>query len=894
MGNNVDLKTIINAMQTYADTKGNNNDKVDTAEEIIIFENLAGKKYENGQIDDSQYVEIMGLYKNNGATTPVTNPNTEPQKVEPEKVSEYMTKGNKRDYFRVLENEAQAMTRTQLKAHMTEAYKSMANNENIIKFQKAFNEVLDVMPAKYETIKDIKNQHDSVVEKLEKAGLKDDIHLDILEQLEKAAKNEVTSNTKTAVTEDFRTRLGNLPPKANGKPDLTHEATINAMYNELEAEKQEAKNLNKDERKVAEAKIKEKEAAIDNLVRTQVLANAKRYVHEAITSVRYTSKDSEGAIQDLAIRYLEDNNMLDKYTANLMSRALVEKDVFAEKNPTEMKLKTKDSFGEALIEKQQKANRVRAKLVQSEAQIKDALGKNDSELFSALIRSGLVTKTEDGNYDLTALSLVLGNLVGQDFTRSATSKENREISEKIRTTGVMSEKTGFKNLTNVEAKELLELCGYDIEGVDLKKVIAGTAIGAAYSALAGFLTGAWAAATNPNQDVLVEGDTVINDLKVTINSDLFNSIDTGNLPDGFNVTDTETGVVISIYQLIKYPDVFIDISKHIPETAVKSALAGALSGAIAGALASLQPDGEAWITSTQFMETDLAKYAKQVQHMNPKYATSLIALAETFVKDGKWDVEAYKQYLNRYAGDGSPLNEAEFYSALNDRLKEMENKTPTTGTTPVNNNYYAIKDKDAVDAQYATVPTIDGTYTTWSKLVEQYDCLNDISFDKNTYPNCYKRRGELAIRILKVAQAITDGNYSKERLLDLAEKSFAAKTGRYEELKDYKGINHSVLVNTMEAKELGKDVRVPDTLAGCNRNSLIEIRQILDKSQWATTPKKAISRGDTKYKTKDGEAAVYYTRLNGEVKKYTNKKDRDDAVKAFKEKYPNAQCEKWE
>ena len=83
-------------------------------------------------------------------------------------------------------------------------------------------------------------------------------------------------------------------------------------------------------------------------------------------------------------------------------------------------------------------------------------------------------------------------------------------------------------------------------------------------------------------------------------------------------------------------------------------------------------------------------------------------------------------------------------------------------------------------------------------------------------------------------------------------------------------------------------------MAGCNRNSLIEIRQILDKSQWATTPKKAISRGDTKYKTKDGEAAVYYTRLNGEVKKYTNKKDRDDAVKAFKEKYPNAQCEKWE
>ena len=92
---------------------------------------------------------------------------------------------------------------------------------------------------------------------------------------------------------------------------------------------------------------------------------------------------------------------------------------------------------------------------------------------------------------------------------------------------------------------------------------------------------------------------------------------------------------------------------------------------------------------------------------------------------------------------------------------------------------------------------------------------NDI--DREKYPNCYRRYNELAVRFIKVAQAIkpdatVENNYSMERLLDLAEKTFAAKTWRYTELANEPGIDHKVLVDTMNADWLGK-VKVPKHLA---------------------------------------------------------------------------------
>ena len=32
---------------------------------MIIFEKLADKKYENGELDDASYTQALGLYKNN-------------------------------------------------------------------------------------------------------------------------------------------------------------------------------------------------------------------------------------------------------------------------------------------------------------------------------------------------------------------------------------------------------------------------------------------------------------------------------------------------------------------------------------------------------------------------------------------------------------------------------------------------------------------------------------------------------------------------------------------------------------------------------------------------------------------------------------------------------------
>jgi len=100
----------------------------------------------------------------------------------------------------------------------------------------------------------------------------------------------------------------------------------------------------------------------------------------------------------------------------------------------------------------------------------------------------------------------------------------------------------------------------------------------------------------------------------------------------------------------------------------------------------------------------------------------LILLAETFVKDGKWDVEAYKQYLNTYAGDGSPLNEREFHGAIQDRLKEIdmsgngeENCTPETCSADMDEN---VKEEPTKELDNLIHYTTYGD--TWKELVKAY------------------------------------------------------------------------------------------------------------------------------------------------------------------------------
>ena len=641
MGNNVELNNTIKAMQTFADRKGNNNGKVDTAEEIIIFENLADKKYEEGKLDDAQYTQVMGLYKNED-TNPVTTP-----KVETDRSSKEFQKADERAFFRVLDIAINdGMSRQEIAIALNQGtFGQVGDTENIKKYNQAIADVMSYMPT-YKSAKDVDDKHKDVVEKLQQNGKKDDLHLEVLKKLEKAAKNEFTSSAKTDVVANFETKI----KEALAKGDKTQEATINALYAEIDkiTDKKEKENAKK---------------AIEQLEKNTVVAKARQYVAEAIQQANKKEFKKEYELENAAKKYLRDNKMWDKYTAKEISRANV----------------VKDSFGEKLIEKTLKGNKVARHKVQTADEIFDELGKNDRELFTMLEANGLISKTADGKYDLTVLSAIIGKLVGADYTLSPSSEENKMIAEKLRTKGKLAVETGLKNLKSREAKELVRLCGYDIEGFDWGKFIAGTAIGTVVNGLIGAGSGALAAATNKDQDVLVEGDTVLNNTTVEIKGDFLGNIDFGSLPEGFEAVQTATGIVIKIKNLIEYPDVYIDISKHITETAVKTALQTALWGAALGALAGMKPDGEKWVTPTQFSETDINKYIERLEIENPKYAQVFTLLAESFIHDGKWDVEAYKQFLNDLAGDGSPLNKEELQAELEKRLNSRKDTTPVVG-----------------------------------------------------------------------------------------------------------------------------------------------------------------------------------------------------------------------
>ena len=201
---------------------------------------------------------------------------------------------------------------------------------------------------------------------------------------------------------------------------------------------------------------------------------------------------------------------------------------------------------------------------------------------------------------------------------------------------------------------------------------------------------------------------------------------------------------------------------------------------------------------------------------------------------------------------------------------------------------YNKKDKAAIAPTYEEVPTIDGRKSSWAKLAEQYECLDELNTEG--YPLSTKRKAQLPVRMLKVAQAITDGNYSAERLLQLAELTFASKNCKYENLKGIEGIDHAILVNIMNADWLSNKVKMPKVLAGCNK---VEKSIIAEKADTEGAKNAPVGSAEDRIMTSAGSKAKYYARFDGGTWiEYSDMKSRNDAVAEFKKKYPNATIEK--
>lgn len=194
-----------------------------------------------------------------------------------------------------------------------------------------------------------------------------------------------------------------------------------------------------------------------------------------------------------------------------------------------------------------------------------------------------------------------------------------------------------------------------------------------------------------------------------------------------------------------------------------------------------------------------------------------------------------------------------------------------------------------LDKEDATIPqtkevdvlTFYGDGKSWQTIVDMYPCLGNFTdAELANYPTCKRRRNELPIRIMKIAQAITNDDYSKENLLFLAEESFKAKAG-YNELKDIPGIDFEVLKSKLNASVLEDSIiKAPAELAGCKRTKK-EAANAAKYTGVNNNITKALNAVGLTTKV-DGEALNLYglRKADGTIEVYTDMNKRDDAFKA--------------
>lgn len=246
-------------------------------------------------------------------------------------------------------------------------------------------------------------------------------------------------------------------------------------------------------------------------------------------------------------------------------------------------------------------------------------------------------KDADGNWHFDGLSQEIENIIGADLELNRDARKDRLVAEFTKVHGKLNQLTG-KQLSKNEVRELVRLCGFDIEEKDWRKIVAGALTGGAIGA------GTGALAAGGDKSILL-GDEVIN-LKDHI-----------QIPEILDVTN----------------DIKITIPGEviiIPASIGTAAALGLIIPAVIGALNGLKDAGQIPVVPQNFSATTPEALVEELKSEGNPYAAIFGLLAAAFRKedaDGNmvWDREGFKDFLNSIAGDGNGLlNKEELIGAL--------------------------------------------------------------------------------------------------------------------------------------------------------------------------------------------------------------------------------------
>ena len=863
----IEISKLTGALKDLANAAdGNKNNVIENGTEKALFDCYAQTAVKTGQISENDYKAIFG-------SEIVTNPKTYSKKeIE-----------HKEDYIvTILEEEANQST-DKLLERLTERLGKGVNHPVNVELQNTVKNILNVInETGYNSKDDVDDLYDKVKDKLD-LKRKDGFEKDVLKALVKNA--EYVQSTKEF--EEIKQAYDSLV-----KQGVDKEQAFKKVKAEYKPKGSYYKEILKD-RGIFNQKY-------SNFEKTYIMPDARVTVREAISESEATKSKK---VKKDAKKELEENGDYNKYT----KKALGGENNFGEwisGKDSDMKIARKNQARKNLVFDIREEGLTEEE-VHDAVDKKSTLGskmtfglffKKKTQLFEALVNSGLIIDKGNGKYDVTPLSQLIGEHVGSNYKLDRQSSEFKALAEKTKTTSALAAATELKNLTDEEAKMLVKMCGYEVEGKNWGKAILGATVGA----LVNGLGGASAAATNKRY---YYDTTITNSNHVEVNINCSEAV-RDEIINGWNSSEGQLNLIEGGIQIIvdqkQILPLFWRSSKQILKTALKSAAIGAAFGLLAG----LKDEPDKPITSTQFKCTTLEEYAKildseaEQKALAPQYKEALMLIAGTFVRDdGSWDCEAYKNFLDHGfpekgiygAGSGSVLNREELIGLVQE-LKNLEEEEVEDEVEVVEENHnYSTHDEEAVEAEYQNVPVIDGRTTSWTKIAGQYDCL-------------VERYGLAdAIRMIKIAQGINNGDYSKETM----EKLLALSKKGLSHMKNVEGLDYEAYKSALTATYLdaierdsdgniipGTGVKVPVNIADCVRDESQSLKA--DKAAPAETVVDPTGNASDRVKIKDGEPAKYYARFDGgDIQTFDTMLERDEAVRKFKEKYPNAKVEKW-
>ena len=383
---------------------------------------------------------------------------------------------------------------------------------------------------------------------------------------------------------------------------------------------------------------------------------------------------------------------------------------------------------------------------------------------------------KDGKYDISKLSEFISKQIGADNKMSRQENDADSELESIRTE---FRKQGL-NLTKRDTKQLVEFCGYKVEGKNLIKTVVDGTIGAGAGALgtsvALFTQAPQIFSSAPKNHVTFDldfkfvGKTAIESLQF---DEEFKKkyVETGVA----SIVETATGIKIHIDHTEVHP--FTEIAKkHIGLNALKAAGIGALTGIAAGLLE--YGPSEKNVFSTRFKTEsrsdcdepeykmtydEFCGYVDARKELNDLQKLALKQIAYAYIEDdGSWDGKSFKDYLNEKAGYDSNLNEIELLKAVQDapeclKQKKPSKPDPAPNPTPQQNNPPQPPQGDncpECQAKPFKAQPKEVKFRSWPDLVNGYSCLS--KYNKSIKV----RNGYVSLnnRMVKVIQAMDISN----------------------------------------------------------------------------------------------------------------------------------------